>query len=73
MIFSVVKNLSIDEDIIKLLIGKSARKDYLTYMGSVDVKTAFPKIQSVTGLKLVGEPTEKEKNAWVKDMQVLGA
>jgi hypothetical protein len=47
MIISQAKNLGIDPDIIKLMVGKSVKKDILTYMTGIDVKTAFNKLQEV--------------------------
>ena len=73
MCISAAKNLGIDGDITKLMVGKSVKKDMLTYMDGIDVKTAFLKIQAVTGLKIVGEPTTEEKDSWLKEIQVLGA
>lgn len=62
MIISIAKNMSIDGDIIKLMVGKSVKKDMLTYMISVDVKTAFEKLQTVLGIDIVGaEPSEGEQ------------
>ena len=48
MIISTAKNLSIDGDIIKLMVGKSVNKAMLPYLTGVDVKTAFLKLQEVT-------------------------
>ena len=48
MIISTAKNLSIDPDIVKLMVGKSLNKAMLPYLTGVDVKTAFLKLQEVT-------------------------
>jgi len=48
MIISTAKNLSIDGDIIKLMVGKSVNKAMLPYLTGVDVKTAFLKLQKIT-------------------------
>lgn len=53
MIISQAKNLSLDPDIIKLMVGKNVKKDMLTYMTGIDVKTAFNKLQSVLQISLV--------------------
>jgi len=58
MIISQAKNLGIDPDIIKLMVGKSVKKDMLTYMSGIDVKTAFNKLQSVLGIKAFTEESE---------------
>jgi len=61
MVMSTAKNLSIDPDIIKLMAGRSVKKDVLTYifMG-VDVKTAFNKLQGVLGITSLNEAGEEE-------------
>ena len=41
MIISQAKNLGIDPDIIKVLVGKSVKKDVLTYMTGIDVKNSI--------------------------------
>jgi len=58
MIISQAKNLGIDPDIIKLMVGKSVKKDILTYMSGVDVKTAFNKLQEVLGIRAFTEESE---------------
>jgi len=58
MIISQAKNLGIDPDIIKLLIGKSVKKDILTYMTGIDVKTAFNKFQEILGITAFTEESE---------------
>lgn len=50
MIISQAKNIGIGLDIIKLMVGKSVKKDSLTYMTGVDVKTTFNKLQEVLGI-----------------------
>jgi len=58
MIISQAKNLGIDPDIIKLMVGKSVKKDILTYMTGIDVKTAFNKLQEVLGIRAFTEESE---------------
>lgn len=58
MIISQAKNLGVDPDIIKLLVGKSVKKDMLTYMTGIDVKTAFKKLQEVLGIRAFTEESE---------------
>jgi len=58
MLISQAKNLGIDPDIIKLMVGKSVKKDILTYMTGIDVKTAFNKLQEVLGIRAFTEESE---------------
>jgi len=58
MIISQAKNLGIDPDIIKLMVGKSVKKDVLTYMTGIDVKTAFNKLEEVLGITAFTEESE---------------
>jgi site-specific recombinase XerD len=58
MIISQAKNLGIDPDIIKLIVGKSVKKDILTYMTGIDVKTAFNKLQEILGITAFTEESE---------------
>jgi len=58
MIISQAKNLGIDPDIIKLMVGKSVKKDILTYMTGIDVKTAFTKLHAILGIKAFTEESE---------------
>lgn len=58
MIISQAKNLGIDPDIIKLMVGKSVKKDILTYMSGIDVRTAFSKMQEVSGISAFTEESE---------------
>jgi len=58
MIISQAKNLGVDPDIIKLMVGKSVKKDILTYMTGIDVKTAFNKLQEVLGIRAFTEESE---------------
>jgi len=48
MIISQSKNLGIDGDIIKLMVGKAVNKSMLPYLTGIDVKTAFNRLQEVT-------------------------
>jgi len=63
MIISQAKNLGVDPDIIKLMVGKSVKKDVLTYMSGIDVKTAFSKLQEVLGISAFTEESEDIVNA----------
>jgi len=58
MLISIAKNLGVDPDIIKVMVGKSVRKDMLTYMTGIDVKTAFNKLQTVLGVTTLTESAE---------------
>jgi len=61
LLISQAKNLGIDPDIIKIMVGKSVKKDMLTYMTGIDVKTAFTKLQTILGINIVSRPqTESE-------------
>lgn len=84
MIVSQAKNLGIDPDIIKLMVGKSVNKDMLTYMTGIDVKTAFKNLQEVLGIRTFAEESEniveametkiKElKQALIRDQQDANA
>ena len=53
MIISTAKNMSIDPDIIKLMTGKAVDKAMLPYLRTIDVKTAFTRLQTLTGLNIV--------------------
>ena len=72
MIISQAKNTGIDPDIINLIVGKSVRKDMLTYMTGVDVKTAFSKLQEILGIKAFTEESEnivKAMEAEIKELK----
>jgi len=72
MIISQAKNLGIDPDIIKLMVGKSVKKDMLTYMSGIDIKTAFSKMQGVSGISVfTKEPENMVKNleAEIKELK----
>ena len=58
MNISQAKNLGIDPDIIKLMVGKSVKKDILTYMTGIDVKSAFTKMQEVSGIRAFTKESE---------------
>ena len=58
MIISQAKNLGIDPDIIKLMVGKSVKKDMLTYLTGIDVKTAFKNLQEILGIRTFAEESE---------------
>jgi len=72
MIISQAKNLGIDTDIIKLMVGKSVKKDMLTYMTGIDVKTAFNKLQEILGITAFTEESEnviKSMEAEIKELK----
>jgi len=71
MIISQAKNLGIDPDIIKLMVGKSVKKDILTYMTGIDVKTAFNKLQEVLGIRAFTEESESVVEAMESKLEVL--
>ena len=71
MIISQAKNLGIDPDIIKLIVGKSVKKDMLTYMTGIDVKTAFTKLQEILGIKTFAEESENIVEAMETEIQEL--
>jgi len=58
MVISQGKNLSIDPDIIKIMVGKSVNKAMLPYLGGVDVKTAFLKLHKILGITIIIEESE---------------
>ena len=72
MIISQAKNLGIDPDVLRLLVGKSVKKDVLTNMTGVDVKTVFNKLQRVLGIKAFTEESEdivKTMGAKIKGLE----
>jgi len=71
MIISQAKNLGIDPDIIKLMVGKSVKKDILTYMTGIDVKTAFNKLQEILGIKTFAEESENIVEAMETEIKEL--
>ncbi len=68
-IISEAQNLSLNPDIVGIMTGKAVNKSLLTYMTTVNIKQAFMKLQTATGLKLVGVVREDEKEEWLQDMQ----
>jgi hypothetical protein len=58
MIISQAKNLSIDPDVIKIMVGKSVNKAMLPYLTGIDVKTAFLKLQKILGITTITEESE---------------
>jgi len=58
MVISQGKNLSIDPDVLKLMVGKSISKAMLPYLTGIDVKTAFLKLQKMTGITTIIEESE---------------
>lgn len=58
MIISQAKNLSIDPDVIKIMVGKSVNKAMLPYLTGIDVKTAFLKLQKILGITTIIEESE---------------
>lgn len=71
MIISQAKNLGIDPDIIKLMVGKSVKKDMLTYMTGIDVKTAFNKLQEIVGIRAFTEESENIVDAMEANIKGL--
>lgn len=71
MIISQAKNMGIDPDIIKLLVGKSVKKDVLTYMTGIDVKTAFTKLQEILGITAFTEESENIVKAMETEIKEL--
>ena len=67
MLISQAKNLSIDPDVIKIMVGKSVNKAMLPYLTGIDVKTAFLKLQKVLGITTIIEETETN----IKRIQAL--
>ena len=59
MIISTAKNLQIDPDVILLMTGKAVEKSMLPYLNGIDVKTAFIKLQAVTGLNSLNMDSEQ--------------
>ncbi len=58
MIISQCKNLGIDSDIHRLMVGKSVSKAMLPYLTGIDVGTAFMKLQKMTGISTIIEESE---------------
>jgi len=58
MIISQAKNLGVDPDIIKLMVGKSISKAMLPYLTGIDVQTAFLKLQKILGITSIIEESE---------------
>jgi integrase len=58
MIISQAKNLGIDPDVIRVMTGKSVSKSLLPYLTGIDVKTAFLKLQKITGISTIIEESE---------------
>jgi len=58
-------------DIIKLMVGKSVKKDMLTYMTGIDVKTAFNKMQEVLGISAFTEESENIVQAMKTEINEL--
>ena len=71
IIISQAKNLGIDPDIIKLMVGKSVKKDILTYMTGMDVKTAFNKLQEALGIKAFTEESANIVQAMENEIKEL--
>jgi len=71
MIISQAKNLGIDPDILRVLVGKSVKKDVLTYMTGIDVKTAFNKLQEVSGITTFTEEYENVVRAMETEIKEL--
>jgi len=71
MIISQAKNLGIDPDIIKLMVGKSVKKDMLTYMTGINVKTAFKNLQEILGIKTFAEESENIVQAMETEIKEL--
>ena len=51
MNISQAKNLGIDPDAIKVMVGKAVPKSLLTYMTDINIIGAFKKLQTVTRIK----------------------
>jgi hypothetical protein len=73
MFISSAKNLSIDPDIIRLMVGKSVDKAMFPYLTGIDVKTAFTKLQAVTGLTIFNDTEEDITKTLKEEMQKLDA
>lgn len=58
MIISQAKNLGIDPDVIKIMVGKSVNKAMLPYLTGIDVKTAFLRLQKILGITTIIEESE---------------
>jgi len=71
LIISQAKNLGIDPHIIKLMVGKSVKKDTLTYMTGVDVRTAFIKLQELLAIKTFSEESQSIVEAMETEIKEL--
>jgi hypothetical protein len=58
MIISTAKNLGVDPDIIKLMVGKSVERSMLPYLNGIDVRSAFMRLQTVLGITSLAESSE---------------
>jgi integrase len=71
LFISTAKNLGIDPDICKKLVGKSVKKDILAYMTSVDYKQAFIRIHEVLSItRATVEATEMTITSLKKQAQL---
>jgi len=66
MIISQAKNLGIDPDIIKVMVGKAVPKSLLTYMTDINIIEAFKKLQTVT--RINGELIKPEAETMLATM-----
>lgn len=72
MVISVGKNLSVDPDILNLMVGRAVRKDVETYMTGVKIKKAFNKLQEelcITTLTEQSEDQVKTLTTQIDDLQ----
>lgn len=73
MIISTAKNMSIDPDIVKLMTGKAVDKAMLPYLRTIDVRTAFTKLQTVTGITTFSIAGEDETKSMKAELQKYGS
>jgi len=71
MLISTAKNLSVDPDIIKLIVGKAVKKEMRPYLNGVDVKQAHATLQTVLGINLVSRPETETETEYEERIEVL--
>lgn len=71
MLLSEGKNVGVDPDILKLMVGKSVSKAMLTYMTGINVRKAFMKLQESTHINgaVLSKKKEEAFEVLKKDMK----
>ena len=71
MVISIGKNLSIDPDIIDLMVGKAVKKETATYMIGVKIKKAFNKLQEELCITTLTEQSEEQVSSLKSEIDDL--